>query len=89
MIKWNDDYIEMSNITTTKNKLSIAKDIFQSDYLPTWSVSPRKAALIKAAMAIPTGLNMETNTGPFLSMHQVSTENVTTLPKTACNIVFP
>lgn len=57
-------------------------------YLPIWSVLPRKKTLIKAAMAIPTGLNMVTNTGPFLLMHQVNTENVTTLPKVACNIVF-
>lgn len=51
--------------------------------LPTWSVSPRKMTPIKAAIAIPKGLNMATNTGPFLCMHQVNTENVTTLPKTA------
>jgi len=68
---------------------NIANKYFPNEnYLPTWSVSPRKATLIKAAMAIPTGLNMVTNTGPFLSMHQVKTENVTALPKIACNIVF-
>jgi hypothetical protein len=55
-------------------------------YLPTCSVSPRKMAPIKAAMAIPRGLNIATNTGPFFCMHHVSTENVTTLPKTACAI---
>jgi len=44
--------------------------------------------LEKAAMAIPTGLNKLTKTGPFLFMHQVITEKDTTLPIIACNIVF-
>lgn len=52
-------------------------------YLPAWSVSPRKMTPIKAAIAMPRGLNMATNKGPFLCMHHVNTENVTTPPKTA------
>lgn len=51
--------------------------------LPKWSVSQRKTTLEKAAIAIPAGLNMLTNTGPFLFMHHAVTENVTTLPAIA------
>lgn len=52
-------------------------------YLPIWRVSPRKMAPIKAAIEIPTGLNMATNTGPFLRMHHATTPYVTTFPNTA------
>lgn len=52
-------------------------------YLPTCNVSPRKMAPKNTAIAIPRGLNVAKNTGPFFSTTHIATQKVTTLPKTA------
>lgn len=70
-----------NKITLKKKKNTKKKEI--DGYLPRWSVSPKKISLIRAAIKIPTGLNMATNTGPFLRKHHATRPNNIKPPKIA------